>query len=107
MTRFAFSIAATDGAARTGTIAMRRGEIALDDHLADAARAAGDERDAAVEAEHLLEVHKLGSLKPLPFRGGIGVGAHSLAQGRWPPPAATKPASWQVSLPSPEGEGPK
>ncbi|HJS13291.1 tRNA guanosine(34) transglycosylase Tgt, partial [Sphingopyxis sp.] len=27
MTRFAFSIAATDGAARTGTIAMRRGEI--------------------------------------------------------------------------------
>jgi queuine tRNA-ribosyltransferase len=27
MTRFAFSISATDGAARTGTIAMRRGEI--------------------------------------------------------------------------------
>ena len=27
MTRFAFSIAATDGAARTGTIAMQRGEI--------------------------------------------------------------------------------
>ena len=27
MTRFAFTIAATDGAARTGTIAMRRGEI--------------------------------------------------------------------------------
>jgi queuine tRNA-ribosyltransferase len=27
MTRFAFAIAATDGAARTGTIAMRRGEI--------------------------------------------------------------------------------
>jgi queuine tRNA-ribosyltransferase len=27
MTRFAFQIAATDGAARTGTIAMRRGEI--------------------------------------------------------------------------------
>ena len=27
MTRFAFDIAATDGAARTGTIAMRRGEI--------------------------------------------------------------------------------
>ncbi|SBV33659.1 protein of unknown function [uncultured Sphingopyxis sp.] len=33
------------------------------------------------------------------------MGAISLAQGRWPPPAATKPASWQVSLPSPEGEG--
>ena len=27
MTRFAFTIAATDGAARTGTIAMERGEI--------------------------------------------------------------------------------
>src|SRR2546428_6137481 len=27
MTRFAFTIAATDGAARLGTIAMRRGEI--------------------------------------------------------------------------------
>src|ERR1700750_574882 len=27
MTRFEFEIAATDGAARTGTIAMRRGEI--------------------------------------------------------------------------------
>ena len=27
MTRFSFSIAATDGAARTGTIAMQRGEI--------------------------------------------------------------------------------
>src|SRR5213075_3543419 len=27
MTRFAFTIAATDGAARTGTIAMARGEI--------------------------------------------------------------------------------
>src|SRR5919112_2821248 len=27
MTRFAFNIAATDGAARTGTIAMERGEI--------------------------------------------------------------------------------
>src|SRR5688572_19556227 len=27
MTRFAFSIAATDGKARTGTIAMKRGEI--------------------------------------------------------------------------------
>src|SRR5438045_8124546 len=27
MTRFAFTIAATDGAARSGTIAMRRGEI--------------------------------------------------------------------------------
>ena len=39
-----------------------RGEIALDDHLADPARAAGDERDAAVEAEHVLEVHGLGSL---------------------------------------------
>src|SRR3546814_10228845 len=34
-----------------------RGEIALDDHLADPARATGDERDAAVEAEHLLKVH--------------------------------------------------
>src|SRR3546814_12128024 len=33
------------------------GEIALDDHLADPARATGDERDAAVEAEHLLKVH--------------------------------------------------
>ncbi len=28
MTRFAFAISATDGAARTGTIAMQRGEIA-------------------------------------------------------------------------------
>ena len=27
MTRFSFSISATDGAARTGTIAMQRGEI--------------------------------------------------------------------------------
>ena len=27
MTRFAFSISATDGAARTGVIAMQRGEI--------------------------------------------------------------------------------
>ena len=27
MTRFSFTIAATDGAARTGTIAMQRGEI--------------------------------------------------------------------------------
>ena len=27
MTRFSFSIAATDGAARTGTIAMQRGDI--------------------------------------------------------------------------------
>ena len=27
MTRFAFSIAATDGAARTGAITMQRGEI--------------------------------------------------------------------------------
>ena len=43
--------------------------------------------------------------KPLPFRGGVGVGSIGLAQGRWTPPAATKPASWQVSLPSPEGEG--
>jgi tRNA pseudouridine55 synthase len=44
-------------------------------------------------------------LEPLPFRGGVGLGAIGLAQGRWPPPAATKPASRQVSLPSPEGEG--
>ena len=43
--------------------------------------------------------------KPLHFRGGVGVGSIGLAQGRWTPPAATKPASWQVSLPSPEGEG--
>src|SRR3546814_433723 len=35
------------------------GEIALDDHLADPARAAGDERDAAIEAEHLLKIHKI------------------------------------------------
>jgi queuine tRNA-ribosyltransferase len=27
VTRFAFTIAATDGAARTGTIAMKRGEV--------------------------------------------------------------------------------
>src|SRR3546814_10306223 len=33
------------------------GEIALDDHLADPARATGDERAAAVESEHFLNVH--------------------------------------------------
>jgi DNA ligase-1 len=43
--------------------------------------------------------------KPLPFRGGVGVGSIGLAQGRWTPPAATREQSSQVSLPSPEGEG--
>ena len=43
--------------------------------------------------------------KPLPFRGGVGVGAIGLAQGRQTPPAATREQSSQVSLPSPEGEG--
>src|SRR3990167_4073319 len=59
-----------------------RGEIALDDHLADAARSAGDECDAAVEAEHVLEVHGVILSKPLPFRGGGG------GAGGPPPPAA-------------------
>src|SRR5690606_20793847 len=45
------------------------------------------------------------TIKPLPFRGGVGVGAVEVAQGRGPPPAATTPASWLVSLPLPEGEG--
>ena len=43
--------------------------------------------------------------KPLPFRGGVGVGSIGLAQGRETPPAATREQSSQVSLPSPEGEG--
>ncbi|HEV7343390.1 MAG TPA: cisplatin damage response ATP-dependent DNA ligase [Sphingopyxis sp.] len=43
--------------------------------------------------------------KPLPFRGGVGVGSAGLAQGRETPPAATREQSSQVSLPSPEGEG--
>ncbi|WP_432769734.1 MAG: cisplatin damage response ATP-dependent DNA ligase [Sphingopyxis sp.] len=43
--------------------------------------------------------------KPLPFRGGVGVGSVGLAQGRQTPPAATREQSSQVSLPSPEGEG--
>src|SRR3546814_12290447 len=29
--------------------------------------------------------------KPLPFRGGVGVGARNLAQGRWTPPPAPPP----------------
>src|SRR3546814_10587254 len=56
-------------------------------------------------SRHAAWVGESQAHKPLPFRGGVGVGAIGLAQGRWPPPAATKPASWQVSLPSPEGEG--
>src|SRR3990167_6537299 len=47
----------------------------------------------------------LSFLSPSPSGEGLGVGARGVAQGLWPPPAATKPASWQVSLPSPEGEG--
>ena len=43
--------------------------------------------------------------KPLPFRGGVGVGFVGLEQGRETPPAATREQSSQVSLPSPEGEG--
>ncbi|MBU0825698.1 MAG: cisplatin damage response ATP-dependent DNA ligase [Alphaproteobacteria bacterium] len=43
--------------------------------------------------------------KPIPFRGGVGVGSVGLAQGRETPPAATREQSSQVSLPSPEGEG--
>ncbi len=43
--------------------------------------------------------------KPLPFRGGVGVGHVDGAQPVEPPPAATREQSSQVSLPSPKGEG--
>src|SRR3546814_5646040 len=48
------------------------GEIALDDHLADAARAAGNVGVAAVEAEHVVEVHKI--LLSTPSPSGVGWG---------------------------------
>src|SRR3546814_2448885 len=56
-------------------------------------------------SRHAAWVGESQAHKPLPLRGGVGVGAIRIGQSRMPPPAATKPASWQVSLPSPEGEG--
>ena len=41
--------------------------------------------------------------KPLPFRGGVGVGGIGLALGRWPPPAATKQQAAKSRCPSLKG----
>ena len=45
------------------------------------------------------------SLKPLPFRGGVGVGANEIAQGPLTHPAATSQQAGKSRCPSPEGEG--
>src|SRR5690606_35809273 len=73
------------------------GEIALDDHLADSARAAGDERDAAVEAEHVIEVHCRSPIFPSRLREGLGVGQRRCGR----PPRCEWRASSQLSLPLP------
>jgi hypothetical protein len=46
-------------------------------------------------------------IKPLPFRGGVGVGAIFKAQRQTesPHPAATKQQAAKSHCPSPEGEG--
>ncbi len=45
------------------------------------------------------------SLEPLPFRGGVGVGAGEIAQGPLAHPAATSQQAGKSRCPSPEGEG--
>ena len=45
------------------------------------------------------------SLKPLPFRGGVGVGTGDVAQGLTAHPAATSQQAGKSRCPSPEGEG--
>src|SRR3546814_11022305 len=44
-------------------------------------------------------------INALPLQGRGWGGGHRLYTRHQAPPAATKPASWQASLPSPEGEG--
>src|SRR3546814_8937717 len=44
-------------------------------------------------------------LEPLPFRGGVGVGALGVAQGRWPPPAATSQQAGKSRCPPLKGRG--
>src|SRR3546814_3776436 len=45
---------------------------------ADHAPASAGQRGVEAEDDH--------DRKPLPFRGGVGVGAVEVARGRWPPP---------------------
>src|SRR3546814_3128293 len=47
---------------------------------ADHAPASAGQRGVEAEDDH--------DRKPLPFRGGVGVGAVEVARGRWPPPPA-------------------
>jgi tRNA pseudouridine55 synthase len=45
------------------------------------------------------------ALKPLPFRGGVGVGASEMARGPLAHPAATSQQAGKSHCPSPSGEG--
>src|SRR3546814_20624140 len=50
---------------------------------ADHAPASAGQRGVEAEDDH--------DRTPLPFRGGVGVGAVEVARGRWPPPPAPPP----------------
>jgi queuine tRNA-ribosyltransferase len=98
MTRFAFSIAATDGKARTGTIAMRRGEIGTPAFMpvgtAATVKAMKPESVRATGADIILGNTYHLMLRPGAERVAALGGLHKFMN--WPRPILTDSGGYQV-----------
>ena len=98
MTRFAFTIAATDGKARTGTIAMRRGEIRTPSFMpvgtAATVKAMKPESVRATGADIILGNTYHLMLRPGAERVAALGGLHGFMN--WPRPILTDSGGYQV-----------
>ncbi len=98
MTRFSFSISATDGAARTGTIAMRRGEIRTPAFMpvgtAATVKAVKPEEVRAAGADIILGNTYHLMLRPGAERVAKLGGLHTFMN--WPRPILTDSGGYQV-----------